>query len=183
MLTWSEPTGLAAHYDWMQGFYLARQAYRLADWIGGDRAYLMLLSSSLADFYAYLMAYRTGNPDGIPESWCVWDTGEDNCSRFLRYGAKDGYWAGEKPPVGVGRLPYRSMEYTAYACELAQVIGEIHARLGEADAAHRGTHHRLERKNGIMRAFLDGKAIYTGDCGQCVEISMQGEVLSVKPIP
>ena len=101
----------------------------------------MLLSSSLADFYAYLMAYRTGNPDGIPESWCVWDTGEDNCSRFLRYGAKDGYWAGEKPPVGVGRLPYRSMEYTAYACELAQVIGEIHARLGEADAAHRGTHH------------------------------------------
>jgi len=101
MLTWSEPTGLAAHYDWMQGFYLARQAYRLADWIGGDRAYLMLLSSSLADFYAYLMAYRTGNPDGIPESWCVWDTGEDNCSRFLRYGAKDGYWAGEKPPVGV----------------------------------------------------------------------------------
>ena len=42
---------------------------------------------------------------------------------------------------------------------------------------------RLERKNGIMRAFLDGKAIYTGDCGQCVEISMQGEVLSVKPIP
>lgn len=42
---------------------------------------------------------------------------------------------------------------------------------------------RLERENGIMRAFLDGKAIYTGNCGQCVEISMQGEVLSVKPIP
>lgn len=42
---------------------------------------------------------------------------------------------------------------------------------------------RLERKNGMMRAFLDGKAIYTGACGQCVEISMQGEVLSVKPIP
>lgn len=35
----------------------------------------------------------------------------------------------------------------------------------------------------MMRAFLDGKAIYTGACGQCVEISMQGEVLSVKPIP
>lgn len=377
MLTWSNPTGLAAHYDWMQGFYLARQAYRLADWIGGDREYLALLASSLADFYAYLMTYRTGNPDGIPESWCVWDTGEDNCSRFLRYGAKDGYWAGEKPPVGVGRLPYRSMEYTAYACELAQVIGEIHARLGNPDAQmwlHRAEAHRhqareklwdavrgacfdrdrdgktlpeltlinmrcmhlglfssamantfierhllnpaefwtalplpsiaandeafrnirgnnwsgpcqglswqraidallrydrhdlvvrlghiwldnlgkqrryvqqydpftgeadagvqgygptmlaaleyiamlygvvyrgerallcacggrdstsytqrigertirLERKNGMMRAFLDGKAIYTGACGQCVEISMQGEVLSVKPIP
>lgn len=40
----------------------------------------------------YLWSVR----DGCLETWCVWDTGEDNCARFLNLGAKDGKLA-ERP--------------------------------------------------------------------------------------
>ena len=111
--------GVVAHYDWIQGFYFAHQALRMCDWIGPDERYLRLVAGAMEDFYGYIMKYRTGNPNGIPEEWCVWDSGEDNCARFLRLGARDGGFGGETPPQDSGRLPFQSMEYAGYCYDMA----------------------------------------------------------------
>lgn len=128
--------GVVAHYDWIQGFYFAHQALRMCDWIGPDERYLRLVAGAMEDFYGYIMKYRTGNPNGIPEEWCVWDSGEDNCARFLRLGARDGGFGSETPPQDSGRLPFQSMEYAGYCYDMAATLAEIHDLLGDDRSGH-----------------------------------------------
>ena len=113
--------------------------------------------------------------------WITWENSGAMCSSTTRSRGKRMLVYG---PTMLAALEYIAMLYgVVYRGERALLWAcggrdstSYTQRIGERTI-------RLERKNGMMRAFLDGKAIYTGACGQCVEISMQGEVLSVKPIP
>jgi len=113
--------------------------------------------------------------------WITWENSGAMCSSTTRSRGKRMLVYG---PTMLAALEYIAMLYgVVYRGERALLCAcggrdstSYTQRIGERTI-------RLERKNGMMRAFLDGKAIYTGACGQCVEISMQGEVLSVKPIP
>lgn len=126
---------IVGNYDWMQGYYFAQPAFKLWYLIGKDRGYLEKLYHALEDFDDYLWSYRDSDWDGCLETWCVWDTGEDNCTRFLNFGAQDGCFGGETAPVGKGKLPYESMEYMAYSYGNRHVLSEISAILdnGKAD--------------------------------------------------
>ena len=133
MIKYQEPFLLQVSYDWLQGFCFPIPALRLYYLIGRDQNYLRLLRTSLRDFDAYLWAYRDSNHDGCLETWCTWDTGEDNSNRFLQYGITDGGFGGEDPPVGHGKLPFASMDIMSYSCQTREVLGTISDLLGETD--------------------------------------------------
>jgi len=170
MITCSMPwKGVMAHYDWMQGDFFTRSALRMAAFIGGDEGYLRRLYGCLRDFDEYLWKYRDSDGDGCLESWCVWDTGDDNCTRLLATGihARDhGMWCGETAPVGRGAFPMESAEYMAYSFSHNEVLARLARILGT------GEEERFARRAAAIRekvrAYLWDEArgaVYDRDCG------------------
>lgn len=170
MIQKTDGSGVVAYYDWMQGLYFAHHALRMCDWIGEDEEYLRMIADSLEAFYGYLMRYRTGNPDGIPETWCLWDTGEDNCARFTMNGADNGCWGGEQPPVGCGLLPFRSMEYAGYCYDMADTLAKIHRKLDTGrEAEWRAAAEDMRAR--VIRSLWDE------DAGACFDRDRNGDVI------
>ena len=135
MIKYQEPFLLQVSYDWLQGFCFPVHALHMYYLIGRDQAYLRRLQTALRDFDEYLWAYRDSDQDGCLETWCTWDTGEDNSNRFLCYGVTDGGFGGEDAPVGHGKLPFASMDVMSYSCQAREVLGTISDLLGEADGS------------------------------------------------
>ncbi len=96
---------------------------------------LTLLYNCLKSYDAYLWVYRDSDGDGCLETWCTWDTGEDNSLRFTRYGTKDGGFGGEDAPRDNGMLPFASMDIMSYSCQCREILGKISDCLenGEGD--------------------------------------------------
>ena len=100
---WMEEAGVLADFEMFQGFCFAESAWRMYHWMGRDKVYLQQLHDTLAAYDAYLWRTRDTNGDGILETWCVWDTGEDAANRYHRRWAPS-RWPFEKPP-GTPGLP------------------------------------------------------------------------------
>jgi len=116
--------GVQVCYDWM-GFCFALPAFKMFFLAGHDKGYLKLLYQCLRDFDGYLWKYRDSNGDGCLETWCTWDTGEDNATRFTELGVPDGRCGGEHAPLGIGKLPYASMDVMSYSCQARAVLADI----------------------------------------------------------
>ncbi len=120
-------------YRHFQGLCFPFHAVNMYYHIGKDKAYLDFLADSLAAYDDYLWKYRDSDGDGCLETWCLWDTGEDECTRFL---GGPNFWEGESAPYGQARLPYESMDVMGYSYEtraaMAQ-IEEIRGNQAEAD--------------------------------------------------
>lgn len=164
-IRYSDSMLLQAHYGWMQGYCFPVPALSFSYLIGHDRKYLELLYTSLRDFDRYLWKYRDSDGDGCLETWCVWDTGEDHCTRFERFGARDGGWGGEDPPSEQGRLPYESMLVMSYSCQGREVLAEVSRLLknGEEELWKSGA-EAVRRK---IREYLwdeEKGACYDRDC-------------------
>lgn len=71
-----------------------QHALDLYYWTNGDEQYLKELYAVLRAHDEYLWKWRDPAGRGCLQSWCVWDTGEDNSVRFGR--AQDS-WEGETP--------------------------------------------------------------------------------------
>lgn len=138
MITCRMPwSGLAVHFDWMQGNFFSISALRMYYIIGEDKNYLELLYNSLRDYDNYLWTYRDSDGDGCLETWCMWDTGDDNNTRFMSEGVhavNNGAFSGENPPEGPG-LPFESAEYMAYSYSMRTILAEICDILGRQDEA------------------------------------------------
>lgn len=95
---------LVPHYGWFQGFCFPQPAFDMWYWLQKDTAYLQRLYEVLKKWDAYLWRTRDSDGDGCLETWCVWDTGEDNCVRLA--GAPD-YWPYDEAPSRekLDRLP------------------------------------------------------------------------------
>jgi len=90
-------------YDWLQGYCFPDPAWKMYFWTGKDRDYLLKLYSVLEAHDNYLWRTRNPNGDGLLETWCTWDTGEDHCTRYMsRFSPTR--WPFDYPPVG-DRLP------------------------------------------------------------------------------
>ena len=133
MIKYQEPFLLQVSYDWLQEFCFPVPALKMYYLIGKDRAYLEKLYDTLCSFDQYLWTYRDSDRDGCLESWCTWDTGEDNSMRFTRYGVKDGGFGGEDAPIGHGRLPYESMDVMSYSYQCRDVLARICDLLGNGE--------------------------------------------------
>ena len=102
-MVWLADQGFLADYEMFQGYCFPDPAWRMYFWAGKDRDYLRKLYGALEAHDAYLWRTRDSNGDGLLETWCVWDTGEDASSRFVTRGAPS-RWPFEFPPVGE-RMP------------------------------------------------------------------------------
>jgi hypothetical protein len=123
---------VAAHYDWMQGCFLADAAVRMYYHLGKDKEYLELVYNSLKDFDEYLWRYRDSTGNGCLETFCIWDTGEDNCTVHILNEVeypKSGGWGKSVPPEDYGNMPYKSPQYMAYSYSCRESLAEISAIL------------------------------------------------------
>ncbi len=100
-------------YGWFQGFCLPMPAFELYFLLGKDSNYLGKLYRSLELFDTYLWKTRDSDQDGCLESWCIWDTGEDESSRFNGF---PNAWPFDYPP-SKERIAGMSEKYLIEQCE------------------------------------------------------------------
>ena len=86
---------LFPHYGWFQGYCFPMPAFELYFWLNKDKEYLKQLYNTLEQFDGYLWKNRDSDGDGCLETWCVYDTGEDNSTRF---GESPNAWPFDYPP-------------------------------------------------------------------------------------
>jgi hypothetical protein len=77
-------TTMVAYDSSLSGFCLPMPALELFFWLDKDNQLLGQLYRSLEKFDSYLWKTRDSDGNGCLETWCVWDTGEDNSTRFGR---------------------------------------------------------------------------------------------------
>ena len=165
MIKYQEPFLLQVSYDWLQGFCFPVPAFKMYYLIGKDRDYLSKLYETLKAYDNYLWTYRDSDGDGCLESWCTWDTGEDNSLRFTKYGVKDGGFGGEDAPTACGKLPYESMDICSYSCQARAVLASVSCILqnGEEQLWRRQAQEVRDK----IRSYLwieEKNACYDRDC-------------------
>ena len=125
----SFPDGsIEAQFNTFQGFCFPEPALELYWWLGEDQAYLTELQQCLIRFDEYLWRTRDTDGDGCLESFCVYDTGEDNA---LRYGDAPVYCLTDTPPEGSRVVPMASMDIMSFSYSARDVLSRISAILGD----------------------------------------------------
>ena len=154
--------GMCPDYRHLQGHYLATSALKMYFLAGRDRDYLRRVQRALEAFDGYLWRTRDSDGNGVLESWCAWDTGEDLSIRYS--GAPDdwrhdyppagehtpdpadpvqlkAYWpqtnlAGGRPRKEQIRVPYQSMDLMAFSFDSRRVLARISSELGDGREQH-----------------------------------------------
>ncbi|WP_202863971.1 MGH1-like glycoside hydrolase domain-containing protein [Ereboglobus luteus] len=117
-------------YSHTQGYSFPFHALNLYYWNKKrDDAYLRRLYDSMEKFDDYLWRYRDSDGDGCLETWCVWDTGEDNSNRFAGTKLNHGGWSGEAPPDDPV-FPVESMDVMAYSYDTRATLARLSVMLG-----------------------------------------------------
>lgn len=119
-------------FNKFQGFCFPGPALNMYYWIGQDKEYLHMLRDSLAAFDAYLWRVRDSDGDGCLESWCQYDTGEDNARR---YGDASGWWEEETPPTDRQVVPMASMDIMSFSYSARDVLSKISTILDDGNEA------------------------------------------------
>ena len=109
-------------FNKFQGFCFPWPALNMYYWLGEDEAYLDELACALEKFDAYLWRTRDSNGDGCLESFCVYDTGEDNA---LRYGDSPVYCTEDFPPEGSSVVPMASMDIMSFSYSARDTLAQI----------------------------------------------------------
>ena len=164
--------GIGVHYGWLQGFYLGEPALRMAYHLNKNRAYVQLMYDSIAAFDRYLWEYRDSDGDGILETFCTWDTGEDHAQRFIAYGAEDGGFGGELPPRSSGLLPYASMEMMGFSCQARLTLAAFAEMLENGEQQY-----WLERANAVRKKVAE--TLWDDKKKACFDRDRNGSVLPV----
>ena len=120
-------------FNKFQGFCFPWPALNMYYWAGEDRVYLDELAAALEKFDAYLWRTRDSNGDGCLESFCVYDTGEDNA---LRYGDAPNYCTADEPPAGSQVVPMASMDVMSYSYAARDTLAEISRIRGDGGEIH-----------------------------------------------
>lgn len=109
-------------FNKFQGFCFPWHALNMYYWMGRDAAYLDELANCLERFDAYLWATRDSDGDGCLESYCVYDTGEDNA---VRYGKAPVYCTTDTPPVNADVVPMASMDIMSFSYAARDTLAAI----------------------------------------------------------
>jgi hypothetical protein len=160
-----ENTKLNPIYGWFQGYFFPRPAFELYFWLKKDMTYLSQLYDVLEKFDNYLWSKRDSDNDGCLETWCIYDTGEDNCIRFYQSPSS---WPYEYPPrkekmmemsekeltencykydavkfnkatfgsSGVVNMPFESMDAMSYSYSGRDILSLISKELGNGKEAY-----------------------------------------------
>lgn len=162
---WLPEHGMVADFEMFQGFCFPEPAWRMYHWMGRDKTYLQKLYNSLDRYDAYLWRTRDSNGDGLLETWCVWDTGEDHSNRLTTRFSPN-RWPFDQPPGTAGlpnpqnpehyrsywvyqfrdklpaptldqiMVPFASMDIMAYSYNARATLATIAAELGNGQEDH-----------------------------------------------
>lgn len=122
---------LQPDFDMFQGYYFPQPAWDIYFLIKRDQVYLARLYSAMKAFDSYLWKTRNSCGRDCLESWCVWDTGEDNSTRYKsqRLGNAPDAWPGDTPPLH-SCTPFESMDVMGYSCDGRSTLARISRELG-----------------------------------------------------
>ncbi len=167
--------GLEPRFTHLQGYSLPFPALNLYYLLGLGRDYLELLYEKLEKFDAYLWRVRDSDGDGCLETWCVWDTGEDECSRFLD---APNEWPSDTPPTGYKTVPIESMNYMSFSYDGRRTLSEISALLGNGKQEYWA--NKAEQVRAKIRSYLwreELGACYDRNCNnQFMDVLFQGNI-------
>ena len=113
---------LIPQYDKFQGFCFPGPALDVYYLTGKNRQYLDQLYEVLRKYDEYLWRVRDSDNDGCLESWCKYDTGEDNA---VRYGDAPDYWESDESPKGYEVVPMASMDFMSFSYTAKETMAEI----------------------------------------------------------
>jgi hypothetical protein len=145
----TEDGKIIPQFNKFQGFCFPAPALNMYYWMGQDKGYLMLLKNALARFDAYLWRVRDSNQDGCLESWCVYDTGEDNAKR---YGDAPCWWEEAAPPSGYSVVPMASMDFMSFSYSARDTLAKISTILNDGQSAY--WRSAAEEVKSRIRAFF-----------------------------
>lgn len=151
-------------FNKFQGFCFPAPALNMYYWLQKDREYLLMLYDALEKFDGYLWRNRDSDGDGCLESWCVYDTGEDNARR---YGDAPRWWEEETPPRGYQTVPMASMDFMSYSFSARETLAKISSILenGKEDL-WQGAAEEVARK---IRTYL-----WSEERGACFDRDKNG---------
>ena len=156
-------------FNKFQGFCFPWHALNMYYWCGRDPAYLDELARCLERFDAYLWKVRDSDGDGLLESWCVYDTGEDNA---VRYGNAPNYCTTDTPPEGYAVVPMASMDITSFSYAARDTLAQIGRIRGD------GTEARWRAAADRVAAVLREK-LWDDARGACYDRDKTGRTVDV----
>lgn len=113
---------IVPQFNKLQGFCFPLHAMNLYYLMGESKHFLRQLERCLVRFDQWLWNTRDSDGDGILESYCVYDTGEDNA---LRYGDAPCWWEEDQPPEGNAFVPMASMDIMSFSFSCRSTLANI----------------------------------------------------------
>ncbi len=144
--------GAEPQFNKLQGFCFPAPALSLYYLTGRDRDYLDALAECLERFDAWLWRTRDSDGDGCLESFCVYDTGEDNA---LRYGDAPNYCPTDAPPEGSRVVPLASMDVTSFSHACRDTLKQICLLRGDAAGAARWENAAAQVRRALKSRLWD----------------------------
>lgn len=155
-------------FSHFQGYCFPHHALNMYYWTGcEDTAFLKQLYDVLRRFDEYLWRTRDSDGNGCLELFCVYDTGEDNSTRFFDAPVM---WSEDAPPVGVARLPYESMDVMGYSIDGCETLAKISALLKNGEESY--WKQKAQKSRDTLRSFL-----WREDRGACYDRDGNNEFL------
>ena len=158
-----------AQFNKYQGFCFPFPALNLYYLLGEDRAYLLQLRDCLRRFDDCLWRTLDSNGDGLLESFCVYDTGEDLA---LRYGDAPCWWTEDVPPEGCAVVPMASMDVMSWSYAARDTLAYISRILndGQAEAWRK-------KAAAVGQALREG--LWDERRGACFDRDKYGNVINI----
>lgn len=180
---------LIPDYRMLQGYCFPQSAFNMYFFAGKPAEYLDILAGTLEEFDDYLWKTRDPYNEGVLQSWCVFDTGEDGAVRF---GSSPEFWPHNYPPAGKHLpdynrqedlkkywllksqdelrtsdivVPFRSMDLMGYSYAGRTVRSLIAAERGENNVDYWREKAEKVRSNFIEKLWCSDKsAAYDRNC-------------------
>lgn len=164
----SFPDGsIEAQFNKFQGFCFAWPALNMYYLMGRDAVYLDQLALCLEKWDQYLWATRDSNGDGILETFCVYDTGEDRAERFE---GDPNYCTTDYPLPDCKVLPVASMDIMSFSYTARDTLAEISKIRGDG---------REQEWRAKAQAVADKirSALWDDEKGACFDKDKHGNVM------
>lgn len=159
-----------AQFNKFQGFCFPAPALNMYYLMGNeDKDYLDLLYQTLEGFDKYLWKNRDSDGDGCLESWCKYDTGEDNAERYKD--APDP-WESEQPPKGFEVVPMASTDIMSFSYTARETLSDISSIMKNYDRADIWKKRALE----VQRKITD--YLWNDDAGICMDRDKNHRILN-----
>lgn len=128
---------IVPHFEMLQGYYFPDPAFQIYLLLHRDKVFLGRLYTTLKAYDQYLWRTRRSLHRPCLETWCVWDTGEDNSTRYQssRLGNAPDACPGEHPPLHAC-TPFESMDIMGFSHDGRHTLARVSRELANGEKAY-----------------------------------------------